>query len=132
MDEEDLAGELAEYLGESLARLLRGMLAKAPEERSRLTDLGQAVALLQVADRFGVVADVRELADAALGQDAYALVSQAMREVYGVREGGRGDGGRGGGGGAGGGGKGDPRGRGGGGATSGGKGPPGDRGGGKR
>jgi hypothetical protein len=118
MDEEEISEELAGYLGESLARVLRGMLAKAPEERSRLTDLGQAVALLQVADRFGVVAEVRELADAALGQDAYALVSRAMREVYGVREGGSG-GGRGSSGGTGGGG-------------GGGKGPPGGRGGGKR
>jgi hypothetical protein len=106
MDAEEADDELAEYLGESLARVLRGMLEKAPEERSRLTDLGQAVALLQVADRFGVIAEVRQLADARLGRDAYTLVSQAMREVYGVREGGRGDGGRG----AGGKGKSGPRG----------------------
>jgi hypothetical protein len=41
-----------------------------------------------------VVGEVRALADAGLGRDAYALVSGAMREVYGVRDGGpRGGGG---------------------------------------
>lgn len=70
-------------VAEGLVDALEAFRTKLPNDPGRLLALGEAVGLLNLADRLGVVQRVRAEADASAGQNVYQAVSEAMRAVYG-------------------------------------------------
>lgn len=83
---------LVSYLADQIRRAVEQLKAKPPGDPVRTLALGGAVELFNLAEQFGLMAQVRALADARAGEDAYAAVSQAMQALLrpGRPEGGQG------------------------------------------
>jgi hypothetical protein len=85
-EEEAEPDELSEeglivYLADHIQRAIGAVRAKPTSDPTRTLALGGAVELFNLAEQFGLMADVRELADERVGGNAYAAISQAMQEL---------------------------------------------------
>ncbi len=72
---------LTSYLADQIRRAVEQLKTKPPSDPVRTLALGGAVELFNLAEQFGLMAQVRALADARAGEDTYAAVSQAMRAL---------------------------------------------------
>jgi hypothetical protein len=87
---------LVSYLADQIRRAVEQIRTKPPDDLLRTLALGGAVELFNLAEQFGLMAQVRQTADVRAGEDTYGLISQAMQAL--LRPGRRreGEGGRGG------------------------------------
>jgi hypothetical protein len=72
---------LVSYLADQIRRAVEQLRAKQPGDPVRTLALGGAVELFNLAEQFGLMAQVRTLADARAGEDTYAAISQAMQAL---------------------------------------------------
>lgn len=79
-DGDDLDGAgVAAYIGDEIARALGAHERAARGSVQRHLPLGEALALFNLADQFGLIDRVRADLDRRLGRDAYAAFSEAMK-----------------------------------------------------
>lgn len=75
LDEESLTA----YLADEIARALAAHERAARGTAQRLLPLGEALALFNLADQFGLIGDVRARLDRGAGVDTYRAFSEAMK-----------------------------------------------------
>ncbi|MCC6629320.1 MAG: hypothetical protein IT340_18190 [Chloroflexi bacterium] len=79
---DDPAEQLTVYLTQAIGRAAGVFSNRPPVDPQHALALGEAVALFNLADEFGLVAAVRATVDADLGYDVYARLSEAMKTYY--------------------------------------------------
>jgi hypothetical protein len=73
---------LTDYLTQAIGRAAGVFSTRPPADPQHALALGEAVALFNLADEFGLVGVVRRTVDADLGYDVYARLSEAMKRYY--------------------------------------------------
>lgn len=83
MAQPDMSPEaLTAYLAQAIQRAAGVYGSRRQADPAHALALGEAVALFNLADEFGLIAEVRRAADQLVGRDVYRGLSEAMKAYY--------------------------------------------------
>lgn len=82
MNETNEQPALVAYLAAAIVRASSVYRERASDDPAHPLALGEVVALFNLADEFGLVAELRPLVDRTAGHDVYRALSEAMKAYY--------------------------------------------------